>query len=71
MQARRTNTKEIWNDNVVATGRIRVLFVNNRVNASMAVHIIVPSLREGMTDSPPELVLVFAEASVTMRNDDD
>jgi hypothetical protein len=48
IQARRTKTKETWKDNVAAGGRIRMLFVNNKVNASIAIHIIVLSLREGI-----------------------
>lgn len=56
---------------MAAAGRIRELFVDNKVNASIAIHIIILSLEKGMKNSPLELVLVSAEASVTIRNVDD
>jgi hypothetical protein len=56
---------------VAAAGRIRELFVDTKVNASIAIHIITLSLEKGMKNSPLELVLVCAEASVTIRNVDD
>lgn len=48
-----------------------MLFVDNEVNASIAIRIIILSLEKGMKNSPLELVLVCAEASVTIRNVDD
>lgn len=58
-------------DNVAAAGRVRELFVDNKVDASIAIHIIILSLDKGMKNSPLELVLVCAEASVTICNVDD